>query len=223
MKRVATGLVAALSVSCASGSSPASGSDAGVPGNGCGDPGNRSHVQCASLTDCGGPANYVHAACPNCFSTPSAQVCEAGLCRQIDRSGKVSIDIGVPPTAAGAQSFVLATVDPVMADGTHVNCPALLSTCSTLDNPLLNTGDSTFKVIAGGADPAFVYTNVTIDADVGSGRLFVLRVVADVGGGGAVLAAGCIGGLDIASNQTTVVEQCAASEMRAGCLPLDPI
>jgi hypothetical protein len=188
----------------------------------CGTAGQKTGTQCSGLTDCGGTTNFVTNVCPNCFGKAAAQVCEAGTCRATNTGATVSISLAVPPTAQGARSFVLAVLAPVMADGTQITCSALLSNaCTTVDNPLLNASSSTFKNVvgAGGADPSAVYP-VSIGGDVGSGRLLVVKATASLGGQGAVMAQGCIGGLEVVANQTLTVDECPSGSPGPQCLVL---
>lgn len=165
-----------------------------------------AEMGCTGLASCGGMSNAIKVTfCKYCFARPDTKVCEAGTCRAIDISGSISTQLQVPEVARGAKSFTIASVNPIMADGTKVTCATLLSTCAYADNFAINTGNSTFRNFNPPADPANVYP-APIAADAGAGRLLVVRLTSEVQGAGNVMAVGCTEGIDVVSGQTANVD-----------------
>ena len=164
--------------------------------------------ECVDLTGCGaGKPNARDVSfCENCFSRPDTHVCEAGICRALDTSGRIDFLVGVPPSARGAQSWTQVSLNPIRADGVRVNCAELLQSSDYQNNHVYNAGNSNFRVFAtqGGADPALAYPSF-IAADVGLDRLLIVRVVSGTQGKGMVLAQGCVEGIEVKAGETTDV------------------
>ncbi len=163
--------------------------------------------ECASLSDCGGPNNARRVEfCESCFARADSHVCESGMCRQIDTTGSIKTAFSVPPSAAGALSYTVAALNPTKADGTELSCAKLLSTCSTFrDDFTFNAANSTFKAFPAPADLGNVYP-VQTPADVGAGRMLMVLVTQASQGKGAVLAKGCVGGIEVKPGEITTVQ-----------------
>jgi hypothetical protein len=119
-------------------------------------------------------------------------------------TGTIQAGFNIPNAAAGARSYVHAAFNPLAADGTRLTCTALLSTCSLLSNPILNTSNSTSRALVPPGEPSIAYRSVA-NAEAGADRLLLLLIVRDEQGQGEVLARGCVEGIDVAEGQTTQV------------------
>jgi hypothetical protein len=165
-------------------------------------------AECTGLGGCGaGKPNEINVSfCENCFARPDTHVCESGVCRALDTSGRMTFIVGIPPSARGAKSWTQASLNPIRADGIRVTCATALASTDYADNGAYNVGNSNFKVFAtsGGADPALAYPS-NIAADVGKDRMLVVRVVSDTQGKGQVLGQGCTEGIEIKASETTEV------------------
>jgi hypothetical protein len=91
-----------------------------------------------------------------------------------------------------------------MADGSKVTCAKLLSSCSFLDNPAINTTNSTFKNFDGPASIDNAYPALSA-AEAGSDQLLFIQVTTDVQGKGEVKARGCVEGIAVVEGQNTQV------------------
>ena len=123
----------------------------------------------------------------------------------MDTSGTIQTNMSVPSAGAGAKSFTVAAVNPVMADGTQLDCAKILSTCNIVNNFAINAANARFAAFPGsGAVASNVYP-VQTPADVGTARLLIVRLHTDVQGKGTILAEGCASGIDVRAGEKTVV------------------
>ncbi|MBI2377130.1 MAG: hypothetical protein HYV07_24225 [Deltaproteobacteria bacterium] len=171
----------------------------------CGVPEGKAATECASLADCGGPNNARKVEfCENCFARGDSHVCESGTCKALDTSGSIKSAISIPAEAAGALSYTIAALNPIMADGTRLSCEKLLASCTYRDDFAFNAANSTFKAFPAPANPSNAYPLQT-PADVGVDRLLVIFVTEGSQGKGRVLASGCVGGIEVRAGETTTV------------------
>ncbi|MCK6551070.1 hypothetical protein L6R52_34865 [Myxococcota bacterium] len=174
------------------------GGDDGPTGtNSCGNAGAKVGSECASLADCGaGAQNQVEVVfCEHCVPRADTHFCEAGVCRAIDTDPmltNISFSFGLPAGVTTAKSFTIASLNPIMADGTRVTCAALLSTCLSDGNGALNARNSRFNAL-----PAGDLFMGQISADPGEERLLFVQLTTGMQGTGDVVAAGCTEGIDV--------------------------
>lgn len=183
------------------------GADGGAGTNACGAAGTARGAECTGLDDCGaGAANFKEVSfCEHCPWRPDTHVCEAGVCRALAlENSNIGTAFGVPDAATGAKSFIMASINPTMADGTRVTCAALLGTCDRVMNRRLNTGNSRFLNFTEPAAPGFAYQGQVL-ADVGTERLLLVLVTSEAQGKGAVMATGCAEGIEVRAGETTQV------------------
>lgn len=176
---------------------------AGVPGA-CGVAELIACSECRGVDECGaGAGNFVPIVnCPNCPARADSHLCEGGLCRRLGASGALRVRFTVPPSAAGAQSFITAAFNPLAANGERLRCEELRSSCMRVQNPLLNATNVAFQLFSGPADPGLVYVT-TFGAEAGRDRLVVLIVTSQRSGGGDVLGIGCVEGVRLAEENPT--------------------
>lgn len=199
-------IAAVLLVSCSGGDRDDGDDGSMKQATACGLAGTKRGNECSGLGDCGaGAANAKQPNfCDNCLMRPDTHVCEAGVCRALGGTGNIMTAFGIPEAAAGAKSFTVATIHPVMADGSEVTCTKLMSTCGFLMNPAINTTNSTFKRFAEPARTDSVYPSL-ISAEAGTGRLLFIQITSDEQGKGTVLAQGCAEGLTVNEGETVTV------------------
>lgn len=201
-------ILLAASLLSACGSSDG-GADAGLGMNSCGAAGALTGSQCTSLAMCGAGAQnqIINPLCEHCLARPDTHVCEAGTCRPLDSAGSsIMYGIAITSAAVGAASYTVASINPIMADGTKVSCAALMSgQCSYVNNGAFNTGNSTFKAFVPPADPSYAYQGL-ISADVGADRLLFIEATSALQGKGTVKARGCVEGLNITAGASVPVE-----------------
>jgi hypothetical protein len=200
---IAVGSIAFLAACGSASSSP----DGGTGSSACGSAGTKSGSACSALSDCGAQNANTVEFCDHCFAYASAAVCEAGACRSLapGASTNVQAAFGVPASAAGAKSYVIATLDPITADATHLTCAALTSTCMYANNTSINAFASRFRNFVMPADPTMAYTDI-IAADPGDNRLVFIAVTSDVQGKGDIKAMGCTEQVSIGAGMTNHVQ-----------------
>lgn len=191
--------------SACSGEATDDGGDGGGP-SACGLAGAAPASECTGLGTCGGGAsNAIEPEfCEHCLLRPNTHLCEAGACRTLGATGNIMTQVGVPPAAAGAKSYTIASIFPVMADGRTISCEKLTTTCGFLGNGAINTTNSTFKRFAEPARTDSVYPAL-ISAEAGAGRILFIQVTSDEQGKGMVLARGCTQDITVAANETVTV------------------
>jgi hypothetical protein len=171
----------------------------------CGLAGTMTGTECMGIDQCGGENNAIEPSfCEHCLLRPDTHVCEAGTCRALGPRGNIQTAFGIPAEAVGTKSYTLATIQPIMADGSKVTCAKLLSSCSFLDNPAINTTNSTFKNFDGPASIDNAYPALSA-AEAGSDQLLFIQVTTDVQGKGEVKARGCVEGISVMEGQNTQV------------------
>lgn len=157
---------------------------------------------CQGQNECGGgAANFKEVVfCTNCPYRNDTHVCQACACEALPagQGGNLVSFLSVPAKATGAQSFTLSAFFPTMADGSKLTCARLLQgdTAFLVNNPKLASGNSTFKQIAGGADPTLSYQVQLYDSP-GEDHLFFVQVTSEGQGKGTVMAKGCAEGVDV--------------------------
>jgi len=163
--------------------------------------------ECTSIAQCGaGRPNHIDVQfCEHCFARPDTHLCEAGKCRALDGSGTLRFGFSVPSAARGAKSFSAASLNPIRADGVQLTCASVLADAEYKNNPKYNAGNSNFKSLNPPGDPALAYQS-SISADVGAGRLLVVRVTSEAQGRGTVMASGCAEGITVTAGQSTDVD-----------------
>ncbi len=199
----AVGSIVVLAACGGSKSSP----DGGTQSSLCGTAGTKSGSMCSALSDCGRENANTVQFCDHCFAYASSAVCEAGVCRPLmpGASTNVHAAFGVPAYAAGAKSYVIATLDPITADGTHLTCAALTTTCMYANDTSINAFASRFRNFVMPADSTMAYMDLIL-ADPGDDRLVFVAVTSDVQGKGDVRAMGCAEHVSLAAGMTTNVE-----------------
>ncbi len=110
----------------------------------------------------------------------------------------ISVLISVGPEGTGAVGFTIATINPIMADGSKVTCATLLSSgCNVLDNSGLNVTNSTHKRFSGGgASPQMVY-QTGISGEPGADRILFVQATQEQSGDGKIMARGCVDGITV--------------------------
>lgn len=179
--------------------------DGGGQSTTCGLAGVKAGAECSGIDECGGPNNAIEPSfCEHCLLRPDTHVCESGTCRMLGATGTIETGFGIPNEAAGAKSYTIATIHPVMADGGRVTCEKLMSTCGFLDNPAINTTNSTFKNFGAPASPDNAYFGLS-SVEAGEDRILFIQVTTDVQGKGSVEARGCVEGISVMENETIQV------------------
>lgn len=157
-------------------------------------------AECIGLSQCGaGAQNFSKdPTCDNCPHRADSHLCEAGTCRAMESLELVSVLISVGPEGTGATGFTIATINPVMADGSKVTCATLLSSqCSVLENSGLNITNSTHKRFSGGgASPQMVY-QTGISAEPGADRILFVQATEEQSGDGKIMAHGCVDAITV--------------------------
>lgn len=193
MNRIVLSVVIAASVAACSGEDPAM--DAGVQASACGIAAESPAAECTGLDQCGaGAQNFaVDPTCDNCPHRADSHLCEAGTCRPLESLELVSVLLSVGTAGVGANAFTIATISPIMADGSKVTCAQLMSDgCQRLANPALNVTNSTHKSFASGPASNDMVYQTGISAEAGTGRLLFVQATDDPSGDGDVKAWGCV-------------------------------
>lgn len=176
--------------------------DAGVSGpSACGVAGQAPAAECEGLDQCGaGEQNFTKdPTCDNCPRRADSHLCEAGACREVADSALVQVLLTVPAEAIGAAGFTIATLNPVMADGSRVTCDKLLSdACARGSDAALNFTSSTHNPFPGqtGASMDMVYQTGAF-FEPGADRLLFVQATEELSGDGQVLAWACLEGLTV--------------------------
>jgi hypothetical protein len=200
MRRIFPALL--LAAACSTGEAD---DDGNIQPSACGLAGTMIGSECAGIDECGGANNAIEPSfCEHCLLRPDTHVCEAGRCRMLGAKGSIQTAFGIPPAAVGTRSYTIATIQPIMADGGKVTCEKLLTSCGFLDNPAINTTNSTFKNFDGPASIENAYPALSA-AEAGADQILFIQVTTDVQGKGMVKARGCADGITVMENQTTEV------------------
>ena len=161
--------------------------------------------ECTGIDECGAPNNPIEPEfCEHCLLRPDTHVCEAGTCRMLGPKGNIQTAFGVPPAAVGSKSYTIATIHPTLANGGKVTCEKLMTTCAFLDNPGINTTNSTFKRFNEPARADSAYPALS-SVEAGSGRILFIQVTSDDQGKGNVTAKGCVENIVVGENETVEV------------------
>lgn len=192
--------LALISIACNSGEAD----DDDLQPSMCGLAGTKTGSECSGIDECGTNNAIEPSFCEHCLLRPDTHVCESGTCRALGPRGNIQSAFGIPAQAVGSKSYTVATVQPIMADGSKVTCEKLTTTCGFLDNPAINTTNSTFKNFDGPASIENAYP-VLSAAEAGSDQILFLQVTTDVQGKGTVTARGCAEGISVSEGQTTQV------------------
>lgn len=182
-------LAIALSVASCGGDDGPSGTNA------CGDVGAKTGTECSGLADCGnGSSNEVEVVfCEHCVPRADTHFCEAGTCRAFDPElTNLTYSFSLPAGVSTAKSMTLATLNPVMADGTRLTCEALLSTCVAENNGAMNARNSRFNALP----PGDLFMGV-MSVDPGDDRVMFIQLTTGMQGTGDVVATGCTEGIDV--------------------------
>jgi hypothetical protein len=196
-------LTAILAAACNTGG----GDDDGVDTDptACGLAGSPPAAECTGIDGCGAANNVIDPEfCEHCLLRPDTHVCEAGSCRMLGPKGNIQTAFAVPSAAVGSKSYTIATIHPVLADGGKITCEKLMTTCGFLDNPGINTTNSTFKRFSEPARTDSVYPALS-SVEAGSGRILFIQVTSDDQGKGEVKARGCVENITVAENETVEV------------------
>src|SRR5688500_2539096 len=171
----------------------------------CGIAGVAPASECTGIDECGAPNNPIEPEfCEHCLLRPDTHVCEAGSCRMLGATGNIQTAFAVPAAAVGSKSYTIASIHPVLADGGKVTCEKLTTGCAFLDNPAINTSNSTFKRFSEPARADSVYPAL-LSAEAGMGRILFIQVTSDEQGKGVVKATGCVENIAVTAGQTTEV------------------
>lgn len=207
-------LVFLFLVAC-SGGGDGSGDDDGHTGSrdagtstveGCGIEGTPEGTECVGFDECGVRNTQVAFNCDTCPQEAISELCLSGRCTPYDLDATIQIGFNVFEHGDGANSFVLAVIDPMGADGTRVTCEALLSSCNLVDNFSVNVMN--VQVTGAGSANGFEQNQAYIglaDAQSGEDRIAYLRLHAQGRGNGTVLAKGCSEWASLAPGQTAQV------------------
>ena len=151
--------------------------------------------ECTGFDECGaGAQNSIQPSfCDNCLLRPDTHYCSAGVCVANDPLENVTLTIGGPEALSAAKSVSIASIIPVMADGTRVTCAALTSGCGFLQNSALNTANSRSAMLQ--ALPAMV-TRTAIFMRAEPGQILFIQATDDIRGAGNVLGRACIEDVD---------------------------
>jgi hypothetical protein len=181
--------------------------DAGMTmANACGASGAVEGTECTGMDECGaGNQNFVEVTfCTHCFARADTHVCEAGKCRMLEgglSDTNVRYAFSLLPNVT-APSFTVASILPVMADGTRVSCASLMKDSCDIDaNRAINAKSSSFLRIQGAGD----FISAIVAADPGQGRIVYLQLTSGMQGTGEVVARGCAE-VDIAKGEEKQVE-----------------
>jgi hypothetical protein len=175
----------------------------------CGAAGAAEGGACAGLAGCGGEGNAQSVSfCDNCPLRAGTQICRAGACSTFSADGAIALrPLAIPEAAAGAESVVLAALEPVAADGTRLTCAGLLSSACALEgNGALNATNVRFQNFAMPAAPGLVFPGLGTSSAPGPDKLLLVRVTSEVQGSGEVLAEGCAEGIDVPSDGSVEAE-----------------
>lgn len=162
---------------------------------------------CARLEDCGGAGNVGTVSfCEHCPPFARTEFCRAGKCEAFSVDPSIDIEVlALPDEAAGAQSIIVAVLEPVMADGTVLSCEGLLApACSIVANGALNASNVKFQTLSPPAQPGLVYRTGSVSAP-GPGKLVLVRATSESQGRGQLLAEGCVEGVDVPSTGRVTV------------------
>ena len=171
----------------------------------CGVSGLTPASECTGIDECGAANNVIQPQfCEHCLLRPDTHVCEAGSCRMLGEKGNIQTAFAVPSPAVGSKSYTIATIHPIMADGGKVTCEKLLTSCAFVNNPAINTTNSTFKRFNEPARGDSVYPALS-SAEAGTGRILFIQVTSDDQGKGNVTAKGCVENITVEANQTIEV------------------
>lgn len=174
--------------------------------NSCGLANTAEGSECTGLDQCGaGPQNFVEVTfCEHCFARADTHVCESGKCRMLESgfsTTNVMYAFSLLP-GVNAPAFTVASILPVMADGTRVSCASLMKdTCDIDANRMINAKSSSFLRIQGGGD----FISALVAVDPGEDRVVYIQLTSGMQGTGTVLARGCAE-VDITMGETKQVE-----------------
>ncbi len=148
------------------------------------------------MVECGaGSSNAIQPSfCDNCLLRPDTHACEAGVCVTNDPLNNITLTIGGPASLSAAQSVSIASITPIMADGTKVTCAALTSgSCGFLNNAAINTANSRSAMLMPLPD---MVTRTAIFMRAQPGQILFVQATDDIRGAGNVLGRACLEDVD---------------------------